>query len=588
MTTRLHPLALMLACFALLGCATIEPAATEHVGTLPEGPIVRPDKDSAYGFGGQAQLFPDMGDYTRPVTTDSDKAQRYFDQGLKFIYGFNHDEAVRSFTQATRLDPGCAMAWWGIAYAQGPNYNASRMNAARQAAAWDAIQRAIAELDNETNAEKALIHATAKRYSEPFVVDQTLSEEEQKQAKDAANKAKGKRKADFASAMASVLRDHPGDPDIAALYADAMMVQHPWNLHNPDGTPKRDQTKTIISILELAMKIAPDHPGATHLYIHAVEASSDKARAIPAADALSTAVPFSGHLVHMPSHLYVQVGMWDRAVDQNLLAIEADAKYLNMSPAQYRMHGYIAHNGHMLAFAGMMSGREEDAMRGAMFSRTSIPDELMETMGKRYDRSFCAMFDVLKRFGRWDAILEAEQPPEMLTRTTAVWRTCRAVAFAFAFAAKKDFENAKREHDEFKKLLEKNKKSTFLQRNDKFIAAEIALHQEQWGEAIKLLEEAIPLEDKARYSEPPTYLQPIRHTLGAVYFRAGDYANAERVYKEDLKKWPNNGWSLYGLAHSLKQQGKTSQADEAFAAYEASWKNADKPLKTTCECIPKL
>lgn len=574
MTARLPQLLLTLACLFAIGCASNQPA----------GPIVRGDKDSAYGVGGKAQLFSDMGDYTRPVTTDSRRAQRYFDQGLKFIYGFNHDEAVRSFTKATEYDPQCAMAWWGIAYAQGPNYNASRMNAAREAAAWGAIQRAVAELDDETAVEQALINATAKRYSEPYVADEALSEDEQKKAKQAADKAKGQRKAAFADAMALVLKDHPGDVEIATLYADAMMVKNPWRLHKPDGSPQRDETTAIIGIIEHAMRLNPDHPGATHLYIHAVEASSDKARAIPAADALSTAVPFSGHLTHMPSHLYVQVGMWHRAVDQNLLAIASDAKYLKKSPAQYRMHGYIAHNGHMLAFAGMMSGREKDAMRGAMFARASIPDELMETMGRRYDRAFCAKFDVLKRFGRWDEILQAEQPPETLSRTTAVWRTCRAVAFA----AKKDFENAKLEHAEFKKLLEKKKNDTFLKRNDKFIAAEIALHQEQWDEAIKLLEEAVPLEDKARYSEPPTYLQPIRHTLGAVYYRAERYADAERVYKEDLKNWPNNGWSLYGLSQSLKAQGKTNEANKAFAAYEKAWENVDKPLQTTCECIPKL
>ncbi|MEM9346201.1 MAG: hypothetical protein AAGB26_06260 [Planctomycetota bacterium] len=565
--------------FALIACLLLAGCATTHE------PIVRPDRDSAYGVGGKAQLFPDMGPYTRPITTDSERAQRYFDQGLKWIYGFNHDEAVRSFTKAAEHDPGCAMAWWGIAYAQGPNYNASRMNAAREAAGWDAIQRAITELDEETAAEQALIRATGNRYSEPApALPEDMPEEERKKAQAEINKAKGQRKGEFAKAMADVFTAHPSDPDIGTLYADAMMVKTPWRLFKPDGTPAHGETQTIIETLEAVLAYAPEHPGATHLYIHAVEASKDRERAIPAADALSTAVPFSGHLVHMPSHLYVQVGMWDRAVDQNLLAIDVDAKYLKKAPAQYRMHGYIAHNGHMLAFAGMMSGREKDAMRGAMFARQSIPADLMDTMGKRYDRAFCAKFDVLKRFGRWDEILQAEQPPEMLSRTTAVWRTCRAVAYA----AKKDFENARLEHAEFRKLLEKNKKSTFLQRNDKFIAAEIALHQEDWPTAIKLLEEAIPLEDKARYSEPPQYLQPLRHTLGAVYFRAGRYADAERVYREDLEKWPGNGWSLYGLAHSLNQQGKTGQADEAFAAYEAAWKNADKPLKTTCECIPKL
>ncbi len=558
-------------CILLSGCAANEP-------------IVRGESSSAYGVGGSAQLFPDMGDYHRPVTTDSRRVQRYFDQGLKFMYGFNHDEAARSFTRATELDPRCAMAWWGIAYAQGPNYNSSHMNDAREATGWLAIQRALAELDNETPIEHALVTASAKRYSEPFVADERLSEEENKKAQAAANQAKRKRKADFADAMAEVWSNHPTDPDIGTLYADALMVKNPWRLQKSDGSPARAETKTITETLETVFAIAPQHPGANHLYIHAVEASNDKMRGVPAADRLSTAVPIVGHLVHMPSHLYVQVGMWDRAVEQNLLAIKADRTYLKKSPAQYRVHGYIAHNGHMLAFAGMMSGRERDAMTGAMHAWEGIPKDLFDTMGKRYDRALCAKFDVLKRFGRWDQILAEEAPPEMLSQTTAVWRTCRAVAYA----AKKDFANAELEHAAYKELLAKRKGDDFMKINDLFIAAEIALHKEQWDDAIKLLEAAVVLEDKARYTEPPRYLQPIRHTLGAVYFRAGRYADAERIYKEDLNNWPNNGWSLYGLAHSLNRQGKTSQADEAFAAHEAAWANADNPLRTTCECIPNL
>jgi tetratricopeptide (TPR) repeat protein len=571
-----------------VGCST-DDTATDHRGAATHSnattiPVLRGDRNTAYGIGGDAQLFPEMGDYTRSVTTDSGRAQRYFDQGLKWIYGFNHDEAVRSFTQAAEYDPDCAMAWWGIAYAQGPNYNASRMNAARHNAAYEAIERALAELDDETPVEQALIRATAQRYTEPYVEDESLSEPDRKAAQAEARKRQGAAKEAFAEAMAEVWETYPNDPDIGTLYADAMMVKHPWRLHTPDGEPARDETLTIIETLEAVFKFAPDHPGANHLYIHAVEASKDKLRGVVAADRLSAAVPFSGHLVHMPSHLYVQVGQWDRAVDQNLLAIETDRRYLAMSPGQYRMHGYIAHNGHMLAFAAMMAGREEDAMRGAMFAWETLPQDIFDTMGRRYDRALSSKFDVMKRFGRWDAILAEPAPPSMLWQTTAVWRTCRAVAFA----AKKDFANAEMEHAAFKYLLSKRKNDAFMQLNDKFIAAEIALHKEEWDAAIALLEEAIPLEDKARYSEPPRYLQPIRHTLGAVYFRAGRYADAERVYREDLAKWPNNGWSLFGLAHSLNEQGKTGEADEAFAAYEAAWQHADKPLRTTCECIPKL
>ena len=565
MTTRLHTFCLLLVCLLSVGCATNEP-------------IVRGDAKSAYGVGGKAQLFSGMGDYTRPVTTDSHLAQRYFDQGLKWIYGFNHGEAVRSFTKATELDPQCAMAWWGIAYAQGPNYNDSYAGPAREAAAWEAIQKAVEQLDDETPAEYALIQATTKRYAQPLAADA------KKPSRAVTNKQAKDRKAAFATAMAQVWKKFPTDPDIGTLYADAMMVKYPWWLHKRDGSVAREETNTIITTIETVFTLDLYHPGANHLYIHAIESSSDKRRGLPAADRLSAAVPMSSHITHMPAHLYVQVGLWDRAVDQSLLSIHADKKYLKKSPAQYGLHGYITHNGHMLAFAGMMNGRERDAMAGAMHAWETIPEDLFDKVAPYYDRSLCAKFDVLKRFGRWDEILAEPTPPTTLKRTTAVWRTCRAVAFA----AKKDFVNAEIEHAAFKELLAKQKNSSFMKRNDKFIAAEIALNKEQWDEAGKLLEEAAELEDKAGYLEPPTYLQPVRHTLGAVYFRAGRYADAERVYREDLEKWPDNGWSLYGLSHSLRRQGKASEADEAFAAHERIWKNADNPLRTTCECIPNL
>ncbi|MGB0767341.1 MAG: tetratricopeptide repeat protein [Phycisphaeraceae bacterium] len=584
MTTRSRCFALLSACLVCLvgfGCATTAPnpsTATTGVDEPPAAtqPLVRGDKDSAYGVGGTAQLFPDMGDYRRPVTTDAPLAQRYFNQGLKWIYAFNHDEAVRSFTKATEIDPTCAMAWWGIAYAQGPNYNASNLNPARRAAAWDAIQRAIAELDRETPAEQALVRATALRTVEPAVFDRLEGEAKKLAPKQA--------KAAFAKAMAKVWADHPDDADLGTLYADAMMLNNPWRLFKSDGTPARAETLDIIQTLEAVMRFAPMHPGANHLYVHAVEAGRDKQRGVAAADRLSTLVPMSGHLTHMPSHIYVQAGLWERAIDQNLIALKTDRAYLERSPAHFRQHGYIAHNGHMLAFAAMMVGREEDAMRGAMHAWNTIPDDLMDTMGRRYDRALCARLDVMKRFGRWDQILAEPKPPEMLRLTTAVWHMCRAVAFA----AKKDFDNAAIDQAIFKQLRAKRQKDKLLRLYDHFIAAEIALHKEQWSRSIDELQKAIAIEDTLGYGEPPRHLQPVRHTLGAVYAQVGDYANAERVYREDLDKWPGNGWSLFGLARALNEQGKTDEADQALAAYQDAWRHADQPLRTSCKCIPKL
>lgn len=547
----------------LLGCKTTPNTAQDN--TQPVVQVATGSAQSAYGLGGVPQLFDQPGRHTRTVTTDSAQAQRYFNQGLNWLYGFNHDEAVRSFTRAAELDPGCAMAWWGVAYAQGPNYNDSHMSAARQQAAWAATLKALAQLDDETLAEHAMVWALTHRYKNPAREDTT------------------NRKAAFAQAMAQAWARHPGDADIGVLYAEAMMLKHPWGLHNADQTPARDETLTIIATLEDVLAFAPDHPGANHFYIHAVEAGADKQRGVPAADRLSTLVPMSGHLTHMPSHIYVQVGMWDRAVDQNLAAIEVDARYLALSPDQFRQRGYIAHNGHMLAFAGMMVGREQDAMAGAR-AVWGIPEDLMDTIGKRYDNAMCSVFEVHKRFGRWDALLAEPAPPDDLSRTTATWRACRAIAYA----AKQDFDNAALEQAAFRELLEARPNDNFLKLNDLFIAGEIALQRGDFDAAAALLEEAVVIEDAMGYGEPPRWLQPVRHTLGAVYLKQERYDDAERVYREDLAKWPGNGWSLFGLTRALEEQGKTEEAAAARAAFDAAWQNADQPLGTSCECIPEL
>jgi tetratricopeptide (TPR) repeat protein len=558
---RFVPTGALALCLLLVACQSTNTASTAD--------FERGGFDTAYGHGVPAQLFPDMGPYTRPITTDSRTAQRYFDQGMKWMFGFNHDEAVRSFTKAAELDPSCAMAWWGVACAQGPNYNASGMNDARQAAAWEATEKALAALDDETPVERALVNALQTRFKDP-------ADEEDK-------RNQNQMKADYAEALAEVYAQYPDDADVATFYAEALMLKRPWRLWNGDGSAKDEEVNTIVEALERAMQLSPGHPGADHFYIHTVEASKDKMRGIPAADRLSTAVPLAGHLVHMPSHLYVQVGMWDRAVEQNLLAIDADERYFERSPMQFRVHGYSAHNGHMLAFAAMMIGREEDAMRGAEWV-WHMPDDVMETMGRRYDRAMCGKYDVLRRFGRWDELLAEPAPPSYLRQTTALWRACRAIAFA----AKKDFDNAKAEHAAFRVFLDQRPKDRYLLLNDRFVAAEIALQQEKWDEAIKLLEEAAGYEDGMGYGEPPRWVQPVRHTLGVVLLKAERYADAERVYREDLEAWPGNGWSLFGLAQALEAQGRDAEALAVRAAFDQAWAGADHPIQSSCKCVPTL
>jgi tetratricopeptide (TPR) repeat protein len=515
-----------------------------------------------------------MGSHAREVTTSSPRAQEYFNQGLNWLYSFNHDEAVRSFTKAAELDPDCAMAWWGVSYAQGPNYNDPMMTDARNAAAWEALERAISALDREIPVEYALIEALERRYASPAPDD--------RKDLDVA----------FANGMGKVWEQYPNDSDVGTFYAESMMVQHPWKLYTSDEQPAFEDTRTIVAVLEHVLATDPYNPGANHLYIHAIEPSYDKERGIAAADRLSDLVPDSGHLQHMPSHIYVQVGMWERSIEQNAKAMECDDAYRALSPEQGIQHGYMTHNSHMLAFSAMMIGREQEAMRAARQMWEDLPHETLLHIAPFFDPWMCSIYDVQKRFGRWDELLAEPPPPEYLPVTTAVWRAHRAIAYA----AKKDLQNAEREQIAFriamKAIPEEPQWDTygtavkFLLVSELFINGEIALQKERWGEAAGHLEEAVKIEDTLGYGEPPMWLQPVRHTLGAVYMKAGRYADAERVYREDLAKWRGNGWSLYGLSRALEEQGKTDEALAVRQEYERAWAGAEERITTSCKCIP--
>jgi len=529
----------------------------------------------AYGVTGSPQVFDGMGPHTREVTTASAEAQKYFDQGIAWLHSFNHDEAVRSFTAAAEADPDCAMAWWGISYAQGPNYNDPMMSPARSAAAWQALQRAEAELDDETPVERALVEALGSRYADPAP--------EERDELDAA----------FAEVMADVWARFPADADVGTFYAESVMVLHPWELYECDRSPARDETGTIVRTLERVLELEPEHPGANHLYIHAVEPSADPDRGIAAADRLSDLVPGSGHLQHMPSHIYVQTGMWERSIEQNAKAMERDDEYRKLAPDQMIQHMYMTHNPRMLAFSAMMVGREREALYAAREQWNDLDEGTLAQAAPFFDPWMCSKYDVLKRFGRWDELLAEPGPPEFMPVTTAVWHAHRAIAYA----AKKDIANARREHEAFRVAKDSvpeppipdiyETTMDFLAVSDLFIEGEIALQQERWDEAIDLLEKAVEIEDELGYGEPPMWLQPVRHTLGAVYLKAGMPVEAERVYREDLAKWRDNGWSLYGLSRALHMQGRRAEAEEARARFEAAWAKADRPIETSCLCIPK-
>lgn len=515
-------------------------------------------------------MFEGMGNHTRKISTKSEATQAYFDQALTWAFAFNHDEAIRSLMHAARQDPECPMTWWGIAYCEGPNYN-SPITPERSKAAFYAIENAKSRIKNASDVERALIEALAKRYTFPAAAN--------RQPLDQA----------YAAAMSKVWKAFPQDADVGTLYAESLMMLRPWELYTTDGEPV-ENTDKIVSTLESVLKLQPDHPGANHLYVHAMEPSRTPERALKAAHALDNLIPASGHLLHMPSHIYVRTGLWNEAIEQNVKALDADQKYLKLSPEQGMQYIYMIHNSHMLAYAAMMSGREKEAMSAARHMWEQTPDSVIAKIGPVFDRWMCSVYDVQKRFGRWDEIIAEPAPPATLPVTTAIWRAHRAVAFA----AKKDFANAEIEYTAFRNarsaipmaVLEMGgMDDRFLQVSDLFIRGEIALQKEKWDLATELLTDAATIESTLAYGEPPQWLQPIRHTLGAVYLATNQHAKAEQCYREDLEKWPNNGWSLLGLSKALKGLGKTKAADRAFANYEKHWSKADKPISTSCQCL---
>jgi len=521
----------------------------------------------------KARMFEHMGGHSRTITTDSPEAQAWFNQGLNWMYAFNHDEAIRSFAKAAEADPDCAMAWWGIAVCEGPNYNDPMMTEERSRAAWGALQEARARIDDTTPAERMLIEALSERYAKPWRKDRSHLEEA------------------YADAMAEVWAAYPDDSDVGVLYAESMMVKRPWKLYGPDREPE-GETPLIVATLDRVLEMHPDNPGANHLYIHAVEPSANPDQGLAAAERLCDQMPGAGHMNHMPSHIYVQTGMWDKSIEQNAKAMRADDRYRELSPEQGIQHMYMVHNAHTLAFSAMMVGREAEAMHAARDMWTDAPPEVLEAVAPYVDLWMTSVYDVQKRFGRWDDLLAEPAPPEYLPITTAVWRAHRAIAYA----AKQDFDNAQREYEAFKAAKDAiPEESVFgsdpthriLEVSDYFIRGEIALQQEDWRRAIELLEKGAEVEDMLGYGEPPQWLQPIRHTLGAVYLKAGRFADAERVYRKDLTKWRNNGWSLYGLSRALARQGRLAEAEEVMRRHEAAWSKADVQTDTSCLCLPE-
>src|SRR6266404_7676364 len=521
-------------------------------------------------------LYDGLGSYSRKVTTKSGEAQRYFDQGLGFLHGFNHRSAIRAFQQAAELDPECAMAHWGAALACGPHINSMAVPPPTAELAWKELELAQKNAGNASPVEQALIEALAKRYANPQPEDRSRLDRA------------------YANAMREVWKKYPKDPDVGALSAEAMMNLRPWDQWTPDGKPQPG-TNEIIGTLDAVLKLNPNHPLANHLYIHAVEASPNLERAIAHADRLRNLQPGLAHNVHMPSHIDIRTGRWLQAVETNTKAVQADQQYRNIfgTPRDF-LNVYIAHNRHMLAYAAMMSGQRDLAIKHIRAMVAEMPADFLEENALHAEGCMAMPLEVMLRFGLWNDILtEPEKYTEKMWFTRAFHHAARAIASA-AKSSTTDSRNEQRIFLERSKLVPKeaslgnNGCEEILGVVSPMVEGEILVAEGQVDRGIEQLRAAIQKEDALKYDEPPGWLIPVRHSLGAVLMKQKRFAEAEQVYRDDLAHLPENGWSLFGLAESLRKQSKNAdEASETQAKFEKVWAKADLKITTSCLCQPQ-
>jgi tetratricopeptide (TPR) repeat protein len=518
-------------------------------------------------------VFDGLGPYSRKITTESPQAQRYFDQGLGFYHGFNHGAAIRAFREAAKLDPKCAMAHWGFALANGPHINFPMVPPAAAEVAWRELQLAQQHAEKASPVERALIDALSKRYANPQPEDRKPLDEA------------------YAAAMREVWKQFPNDQDAGALFAEAMMDLRPWDQWTPDGQPNPG-TDEILATLDAVVALNQNHPFANHLYIHAVEASRNPERADAAADRLRTLQPGVAHNVHMPSHIDIRRGRWQQAIETNEKAIGADKRYRKIvGPPTGMLPVYAAHNRHMLAYGALMTGQRDVAMKNARALVTELPAKWVKENPGFADGFFAVPLEVLVRFGRWDEILRepAKYPPDM-----PFVRAFHHAARATAYAAKGDTVKARKEQALFVEGAKLVPKETQLGNNyaapvislaSHMLEGEILVAEGNVDGGVAELQTAVKEEDVLKYDEPPAWMIPIRHSLGAVLMKTGRFAEAEQVYRDDLGRLPDNGWSLFGLAESLREQKKND--DEAAAMktrFEKTWAKADTKISTSCLC----
>jgi tetratricopeptide (TPR) repeat protein len=506
--------------------------------------------DTLAGWAHDAQIFPALGERSRAIATQSADAQAYFDQGMHWLWAFNHDEATRSFARAATLDPRCALCFWGVALSIGPNYNDASMSAPRGRVAFAALHAAQRLAPHATPVEQALIAALARRYPDANAIrGQTYNARQQA----------------YADAMRAAAKRFPDDMDVQTLAAEALMGLHAWHLWQPDGTPVTG-TPEILMMLERVLARDPMHPGANHYYIHAVEASSDPGRAVAAAERLRGAMPGAGHLEHMPAHIFQRVGRYEDSAEANRRGAAADLRYFAMTrpPDAYVL--YLAHNEEFLALAAAMEGRRDETLAAMRRARAAVATSiLVDSPGA--DWTMGQLYAGMVRFGLWQTIL-AEPPPDP---------RCAGLTFTYVWATGMA-------HAALGQAAEAAAVLTRLQALGggtaaKHVLAELVLRariaQAARNDlrAVSLLRQAVAIEDGLGYFEPPKWFVPTRHALGAALLRTGDAAAAEAVYREDLRRSPENGWSLLGLSQALAAQAKPAEA--VRARFRQAWSRAD-------------
>jgi tetratricopeptide (TPR) repeat protein len=520
-------------------------------------------------------FFEGLGSCTRKITTSSPAAQKYFDQGLNFYFGFNQGEAIRSFEAATGIDPDCAIAHWGIALSCGPNINYPLVPPPAAALAWKELELAQKHAATASPVEQMLITALSSRYANPQPEDRSSLDQA------------------YADRMRDVWMAYPTDPDVGSLFAEAMMDLHPWNQWTKDGQAAPG-TLEILGVLEAVLKVNLYHPFANHLYIHALEASPHPERALAAADRMRDLQPGIAHNVHMASHIDIRLGHWNEAITANLKAVAADERYREIvGQPKGLIVLYAAHNEHMLAYAAMMTGRRDLAIEHIRAMANGIPEEVVKEY-PMLSQAFIAMpYEVYIRFGMWDEILAEPDHPEFMVFTRAFRHAARGIAYA----AKGDINSARAEQIAYlaaSKQVPNNDQlgskycQSMLAIAAPMLQGEILVRAGKMDEGLSQLRAAVCVEDSLPYDEPPEWILPMRHSLGANLMQAGRYAEAEQVYREDLAQFPENGWSLYGLSRSLRLQQQDKEAAEVEARFRRCWTGADLKITSSCLCQPAL